>query len=185
MNYALHQTEESSAFHFSPNKRGLWIAVCCLNVHITLRLSSNRQIQTDVLQVSNTIFYFPFQPSLLFCPFLSQSDFFFFFFFYTFSSSLSNPGWGNKEGNITEWEMKRMFSLPFLPSLPHYSVVSTTTRRWWRSCWTEEPASTLRTTNCGRHCTPRPHVATQDWSRSSLHSKTCRHASCRASCWDL
>lgn len=60
-------------------------------------------------------------------------------------------------------------------SLFHYSVVSITMRRWWRSCWTEEPASTLRTMSCGRRCTPPLHVATRDWSRSSLHSKTCRY----------
>lgn len=110
-------------------------------------------------------------PPLPLYPFLSYSLFFLYIYIYI-------SVWG-----ITVLQYKKLkkrllspFSLHPFPFLFCYSVVLITMRRWWRSCWTEEPASTLRTTSCGRRCTPLLLVATQDWSRSSLHSKTCRCA---------
>lgn len=71
---------------------------------------------------------------------------------------------------VWKYSMAKIFSFLFLFN---FSVALITMRRWWRSCWPEEPASTHRTMSCGRHCMPLLHVAMQDLSRSLSHSKTC------------
>lgn len=72
------------------------------------------------------------------------------------------------------WDFSKLHCLLLIPFSVYYSVVSTTTRRWWRCCWTEEPVSTLKTMSCGLRCTPPLPAVMQGWWRSSLHSKTCR-----------
>lgn len=73
---------------------------------------------------------------------------------------------------VWQYPIANIFSFLFLFN---FSAALITMRRWWRSCWAEEPVSTRRTMSCGRHCTPLLHVAMQDLSRSLLHSKTCSY----------
>lgn len=151
MNYMLHQTEHNKNVELLLSQR-----------FIFLQTRGNCGSQS-VARALTLLLLLPLHP------FLSYSLFF---------SLPSISTWGITPASITVSNIKQMSSLPLLPPplFFHYSVVLTTMRRWWRSCWTEEPASTLRTTSCGRRCTPPLPVATQDWSRSSLHSKTCRYA---------
>lgn len=73
-------------------------------------------------------------------------------------------------GDITPAKIKH------IPSSLSRSVASITTKRWWRSSWTEELVRILRTMSCGRRSMLLRPVATQDWWRYSLPSKSYLYA---------